>query len=93
MTSFVDLPTHDQLSDIETLMQEIRTLLVANHLPDRLLSIKEACQMLNVSRSTLYKMMDSGELSYVERYGRHIPLSAALQWIKEHTTTSTARRR
>lgn len=39
---------------------------------DRLLTQREACKMLNVSRSTLYRMIEAGKLERIQPAGRAV---------------------
>ena len=58
---------------------------------NRVLRIPTAAGMLGVARSTLYGMMDRGELEYV-KFGRsrRIPLKAILALIKRNSRGSRA---
>lgn len=51
-----------------------------------LVRVEEAARMLSLSRSTIYEMMDAGELPSVRRgTARRIPLAAIRQWVATHT--------
>jgi excisionase family DNA binding protein len=53
---------------------------VKSLLDDGLLSINEACKFLGLSRSTLYKLMDSGDLQYCQIGGtRRLPRRALVE--------------
>lgn len=48
-----------------------------------LATIEEACQFLNLSRSTLYHLMNAGRLSFVSiGRARRIPRSALSKFVK-----------
>jgi excisionase family DNA binding protein len=48
-----------------------------------LVRVEEAARMLSLSRSTIYEMMDSGELPSVRRgAARRIPLAALREWVE-----------
>lgn len=51
-----------------------------------LVRVEEAARLLSLGRSTVYELMDSGELPSV-RCGaaRRIPIAALRKWIEEHT--------
>ena len=51
-----------------------------------LVRVEEAARILSLSRSTIYEMMDAGELPSV-RYGaaRRIPVAALRAWVAQHT--------
>lgn len=50
-----------------------------------LVRVEEAARILSLSRSTIYEMMDRGELPSV-RCGaaRRIPIAALREWISKH---------
>lgn len=52
-----------------------------------LVRVEEAARLLSLGRSTIYEMMDSGELPSV-RCGaaRRIPIAVLRKWVEEHTT-------
>lgn len=52
-----------------------------------LVRVEEAARLLSLGRSTIYELMDSGELPSV-RCGaaRRIPVAALRKWVEEHTT-------
>lgn len=51
-----------------------------------LVRIEEAARLLSLSRSTIYEMMDSGELPSVRRgAARRIPLVALRTWVEQQT--------
>lgn len=51
-----------------------------------LVRVEEAARLLSLGRSTIYELMDSGELPSV-RCGtaRRIPVAALRKWVEEHT--------
>ncbi len=50
--------------------------------------ITEAAEFLAISRSKVYMLMDSGQLSYVKiGKSRRIPMAALVRLIKDHTVT------
>lgn len=51
-----------------------------------LVRVEEAARLLSLSRSTLYEMMDAGELPSVRRgTARRIPVAALREWIARQT--------
>jgi excisionase family DNA binding protein len=53
-----------------------------------LIRVEEAARMLSLSRSTIYEMLDAGELPSVRRgVARRIPLAALRAWVAERTTS------
>jgi excisionase family DNA binding protein len=47
-----------------------------------LVRVEEAARILSLSRSTIYEMMDAGELPSVRRgTARRIPLGALREWV------------
>jgi len=47
-----------------------------------LVRVEEAARILSLSRSTIYEMMDSGELPSVRRgAARRIPVAALREWV------------
>jgi len=51
-----------------------------------LVRVEEAARLLSLSRSTIYEMMNSGELAFVRRgAARRIPLAAIHRWIATQT--------
>jgi excisionase family DNA binding protein len=55
-----------------------------------LVRVEEAAHMLSLSRSTIYEMMDAGELPSVRRgTARRIPLAAIREWVATHTDPLT----
>ena len=55
-------------------------------MPPLLVRVEEAARMLSLSRSTIYEMMDCGELPSVRRGGaRRIPLAALQAWVERQT--------
>jgi excisionase family DNA binding protein len=52
-----------------------------------LVRVEEAARILSLSRSTIYELLDRGELPSV-RCGaaRRIPLAALHTWVERHTT-------
>jgi excisionase family DNA binding protein len=55
-----------------------------------LLKPKRAFELLDISRSTGYAMIASGELPSV-RFGRavHVPVEALKEWVKRNTNNSS----
>jgi excisionase family DNA binding protein len=52
-----------------------------------LVRVEEAARILSLSRSTIYEMLDSGELPSVRRgAARRIPLAALHAWIAQQLT-------
>ena len=50
-----------------------------------LVRVEEAARLLSLSRSTIYEMMDSGELPSIRRgAARRIPLAALREWVEAH---------
>ena len=61
----------------------------ATHEP-LLIQIEDAARILSLSRSTIYEMMDRGELPSVRRgAARRIPVAALHEWIAKHLEQST----
>jgi excisionase family DNA binding protein len=54
-----------------------------------LVRVEEAARLLSLSRSTIYELMDRGELQSV-RCGaaRRIPLAALRAWVEQQTETT-----
>lgn len=51
-----------------------------------LVRVEEAARILSLSRSTIYEMMDAGELPSVRRgAARRIPVAALRAWVAQHT--------
>jgi excisionase family DNA binding protein len=51
-----------------------------------LVRVEEAARMLSLSRSTIYEMMDAGELPSVRRgTARRIPVAALRAWVDQQT--------
>ena len=51
-----------------------------------LVRVEEAARMLSLSRSTIYEMMDAGELPSVRRgTARRIPVAALRAWVAQQT--------
>jgi excisionase family DNA binding protein len=51
-----------------------------------LVRVEEAARMLSLSRSTIYEMLDSGELPSVRRgVARRIPMTALRAWVAQQT--------
>jgi excisionase family DNA binding protein len=54
-----------------------------------LVRIEEAARILCLSRSTIYAMLDAGELPSVRRgAARRIPVAALREWIAQETRTT-----
>jgi excisionase family DNA binding protein len=52
-----------------------------------LVRVEEAARILSLSRSTIYQMLDRGELPSVRRgTARRIPLAALRAWVERQTT-------
>jgi excisionase family DNA binding protein len=52
-----------------------------------LVRVEEAARILSLSRSTIYEMMDAGELPSVRRgAARRIPVAALREWVVQQTT-------
>jgi excisionase family DNA binding protein len=61
-----------------------------------LLTVKEAAAMIGVGRTTLYRLMDSGEIASVHvRSSRRIPLLSAHEFVEQlsRPTIDSSRRR
>jgi excisionase family DNA binding protein len=51
-----------------------------------LVRVEEAARILSLSRSTIYEMMDAGELPSVRRgAARRIPVAALRDWVAQQT--------
>ena len=51
-----------------------------------LVRVEEAARLLSLSRSTIYEMMDAGELPSVRRgAARRIPVAALRAWVNQQT--------
>jgi excisionase family DNA binding protein len=51
-----------------------------------LVRVEEAARILSLSRSTIYEMMDAGELPSVRRgMARRIPVAALREWVSQQT--------
>lgn len=49
-----------------------------------LVRVEEAARILSLSRSTIYEMMDAGELPSVRRgTARRIPVAALREWVEQ----------
>jgi len=57
------------------------------------LSVPDALHAIGISRSTLYLMMDSGELTFVKIRGRRVIPVSALRALVGDTELTTARHR
>ncbi|MEI6777656.1 MAG: helix-turn-helix domain-containing protein [Chloroflexales bacterium] len=56
-----------------------------------LVRVEEAARILSLSRSTIYEMMDAGELPSVRRgAARRIPVAALRAWVAQQTTPPPA---
>jgi excisionase family DNA binding protein len=56
-----------------------------------LVRVEEAARILSLSRSTIYEMMDAGELPSVRRgSARRIPVAALREWVARQMTSSSA---
>jgi excisionase family DNA binding protein len=56
-----------------------------------LVRVEEAARILSLSRSTIYEMLERGELPSV-RYGaaRRIPIAALRAWVEQQTETAAS---
>ncbi|NNJ12002.1 helix-turn-helix domain-containing protein [Chloroflexales bacterium ZM16-3] len=55
-----------------------------------LVRVEEAARILSLSRSTIYEMMDAGELPSVRRgTARRIPVDALRAWVARQTGSGT----
>jgi excisionase family DNA binding protein len=51
-----------------------------------LLNIKEVAQLLSLGRSTVYELLNKGELPSIKcGTARRVPFAALMQWITDHT--------
>jgi len=56
-----------------------------------LVRVEEAARILSLSRSTIYEMMDAGEIPSIRRgTARRIPVAALRAWVARQTTPSAA---
>lgn len=56
-----------------------------------LVRVEEAARILSLSRSTIYEMLDAGELPSVRRgAARRIPVAALREWVTRQIATATA---
>lgn len=54
-----------------------------------LVRVEEAARILSLSRSTIYEMMDAGELPSIRRgTARRIPVAALREWINRQIGSS-----
>lgn len=55
-----------------------------------LVRVEEAARILSLSRSTIYEMMDAGELPSIRRgTARRIPVAALREWVARQTALSS----
>lgn len=55
-----------------------------------LVRVEEAARILSLSRSTIYEMMDAGELPSIRRgTARRIPVAALREWVARQTAPSS----
>ncbi len=55
--------------------------------PPLLIRIADAAQMLSLGRSTLYEMINRGELPSIKcGAARRIPVAALHRWVQDNTT-------
>ena len=55
-----------------------------------LVRVEEAARILSLSRSTIYEMMDAGELPSVRRgAARRIPVAALREWVARQAEAAT----
>lgn len=58
-----------------------------------LVRVEEAARILSLSRSTIYEMMDAGELPSVRRgAARRIPVAALREWVSRQIGPMTTAR-
>jgi len=56
-----------------------------------LVRVEEAARILSLSRSTVYEMMDAGELPSVRRgTARRIPVAALRAWVAQQISPTSA---
>ena len=56
-----------------------------------LVRVEEAARMLSLSRSTVYEMLDAGELPSVRRgTARRIPVAALRAWVAQQISPTSA---
>jgi excisionase family DNA binding protein len=56
-----------------------------------LVRVEEAARILSLSRSTIYEMMDAGEIPSIRRgTARRIPVAALRAWVARQTTPAAA---
>lgn len=56
-----------------------------------LVRVEEAARLLCLSRSTIYEMLESGEIPSVRRgAARRIPLAALRAWVEQQLRSDTA---
>jgi excisionase family DNA binding protein len=61
----------DILHEIRLLSQQVSRLTTKVENPDRIkYDVNEACERLNVSRSTIYRLRDTGKLKLIREGGR-----------------------
>lgn len=54
-----------------------------------LVRVEEAARLLSLSRSTIYEMMDAGELPSIRRgTARRIPVAALREWVDQQIGSS-----
>jgi excisionase family DNA binding protein len=55
-----------------------------------LVRVEEAARILSLSRSTIYEMMDAGEIPSIRRgTARRIPVAALREWVARQTAPSS----
>ncbi len=58
-----------------------------------LVRVEEAARILSLSRSTIYEMLDAGELPSVRRgAARRIPVAALRAWVAHQSTGGATKR-
>lgn len=61
------------------------------HVPEKLLKVGEVARCLNMSRSGIYGLMETGRLSYVKiGKSRRVPLEAVKRLVAQNTVAATA---
>ena len=70
--------------------QELGQLKAAIVVEPLLVRVEEAARILSLSRSTIYEMLDAGELPSVRRgTARRIPVAALHAWVAQQTGSHT----
>ncbi len=74
---------------LEQRLARIEALLLTHNAPDRLVSVEEACAILSVNRSTLWRMEKDGAIVADNRYGKHFALSMLMAYITRDTASTS----